>query len=51
VYASFGNGLIGNGEAQATEVDLSGNIVYELQSNDGSYRTYRLRDMYTPAVP
>jgi hypothetical protein len=51
VYASFGNGLIGNGEAQATEVDLSGHIVYELQTNDGSYRTYRLRDMYTPALP
>ena len=51
MYASFGNGLIGNGEAQSTEVDLSGNIVYELQANDGSYRTYRLRDLYTPALP
>jgi arylsulfate sulfotransferase len=51
LYASFGNGLVGNREAQSTEVDLNGNIVYELEASDGSYRSYRLRDMYTPALP
>jgi arylsulfate sulfotransferase len=50
LYASFGNGLIGTRSAEATEVDLSGNIVYELQASDGSYRSYRLQDMYTPAL-
>ena len=51
VYGSFGNGLIGNYSGQTTEVDLSGNIVYQLHVNDGSYRSYRLQDLYTPAVP
>lgn len=51
--ASFGNGLIGFPSAisQATEVDLSGNIVYQLQANAGSYRTFRLQDLYTPTIP
>jgi hypothetical protein len=52
VYASFGNGLIGGGGiSQATEVDMNGNIVYQLQANDGSYRTYRMPDLYTPTLP
>lgn len=53
IYASFGNGLLdfGAGGSQATEVDLNGNIVYELQANDGSYRTYRMQDLYTPTLP
>jgi len=51
VYASFGNGLIGSYSGQITEVDLSGNIVYQLHVNDGSYRSYRLQDLYTPASP
>ena len=52
IYASFDSGLVGvGGEALATEVDLTGHIVYQLQVDDGSYRSYRLRDMYTPAVP
>lgn len=52
VYASFDNGLIGQGgEAQSIEVDTSGNIVFQLQANDGAYRAYRLRDMYTSPLP
>jgi len=52
LYAAFGNGLIPAGGAQATETDLSGNIIYELQANiTGSYRSYRMRDLYTPPNP
>ncbi len=55
IYASFGNGLLhyNNDESsQSTEVDLTGKIVYQLQSDDSySYRTYRMRDLYTPTTP
>ncbi len=52
LYASFGDGLIGGSEgAVTTEIDLAGHIVYELGVNDGSYRSYRLKDLYTPALP
>jgi hypothetical protein len=52
-YASFGNGLLnlpGNA-AQSTEVDLQGNIVYQLQVGVWSYRTYRMQDLDTPTLP
>ena len=52
-YASFGNGLLslpGNA-ARSTEVDLNGNIVFELQAGQWSYRSYRMRDLYTPTLP
>jgi Arylsulfotransferase (ASST) len=52
IYASFDSGLVGTGgEALSTDVNVAGQIVYQLQVNDGSYRSYRLRDMYTPAMP
>ncbi len=53
VYASFGNGLLnlGGHAAQAPEVDLNGNIVYNLQADAFSYRTYRMQDLYTPTLP
>jgi len=54
IYASFGNGLLNlpSGDAaQATEVDLNGNIVYQLQANWWSYRAYRMQDLYTPTLP
>jgi hypothetical protein len=53
VYASFGNGLLflPAKSAQSTEVDLNGNIVYQLQTNWWSYRTYRLQDLYTQPGP
>lgn len=52
-YASFGNGLIEvpSSLAQSTEVDFNGNIVYELQGSQWSYRTYRRTDLYTPPGP
>ncbi len=52
-YAAFGNGLLNlpDKAAQATEVDLNGNIVYQLQTSDWSYRTYRMQDLYTPTLP
>ena len=46
-FASFGNGRLPNA-AQASEVDLTGHSVYQLQSNDNAYRIYRQRDLYTP---
>ena len=51
--ASFDNGLQGNPApfSQSTEVNLAGNIVYQLQANEWSYRTYRMQDLYTPTIP
>jgi len=55
VYASFGNGIIGNFQnptAQSTEINLASQIVYQLQATGAaSYRTYRMRDLYTPTLP
>ncbi|MGC2110862.1 MAG: aryl-sulfate sulfotransferase [Candidatus Korobacteraceae bacterium] len=53
LYASFGNGLlfVPQHAAQSTEVDIHGNIVYQLQANWWSYRTFRLQDLYTPPEP
>jgi hypothetical protein len=52
-YASFGNGLIFDPghSAQCVEVDLNGNIVYNLQVNAFAYRAYRMQDLYTLAHP
>ncbi len=49
-FASFGNGRLPNA-AQASEVDLSGHSIYQLQANDNAYRIYRQRDLYTPTEP
>jgi len=53
LYASFGNGLLylPSDASQSTETDTNGNIVYQLQANGWSYRTYRARDLYTPTLP
>ncbi len=53
VYASFGNGFVNDPghAAQAVEVDLNGNIVYNLEANAYSYRSYRMQDLYTLAHP
>ncbi len=53
MYASFGDGLLflpGN-SAQITETDLSGNHVFEMQTDQWSYRSYRAQDLYTPTLP
>ena len=51
LFASYGNGFINMDEAQSTEVDLQGNIVYQIQVNTVSYRTYRMKNLYTPTLP
>lgn len=53
MYASFGPGAITSPGyvAQNTEIDLAGNIVYQLQAPYWSYRSYRARDLYTPTLP
>jgi hypothetical protein len=51
LFASYGNGFINQTEAQSTEVDLQGDIVYQIQANSASYRTYRVRNLYTPTLP
>jgi len=53
MYASFGNGFVNDPghAAQSVEVDLDGNIVYGLEANAYSYRSYRMQDLYTLAHP
>jgi len=53
VTASYDNGLQGSPApfSQVTEVDLNGNIVYQLQADHWSYRTYRMQNLYTPTIP
>ncbi len=53
VFANFGNGLLTLPAqvSQATETDLAGHIVYQLQASQWSYRTYRQQDLYTPTLP
>ena len=54
IYASFDNGMLGSATSpisQSTETDLNGNIVYQLQANTWSYRTYRVANLYTPTQP
>ncbi len=54
IYTSYGNGALTNPPPQAatsTELDLSGKIVYQIQVDSWSYRTYRRRDLYTPTLP
>lgn len=54
IYTSYGNGALGglqNPHSQSTELDLAGDIVYQLQANSASYRIYRLPNLYTPTWP
>jgi hypothetical protein len=50
----FGNGWIRGGPdgsenlAQSIELDSNGNIVYNLQVATPLYRSFRMRDLYTP---
>ena len=48
IYASYGNGKVGDQAARSTEVDLKGKIVYELGVNSWTYRAYRMKNLYTP---
>ena len=54
IYSSYGNGALGGFQtpySQSTELDLNGNVVYQIQGDGASYRIYRRRDMYTPTLP
>jgi arylsulfate sulfotransferase len=53
LYASFDNGFLSlpHNEALATEVDLNGNIVFELEASWLAYRGYRMQDLYTSPAP
>lgn len=54
LYLSYGNGALTippPQTAQSTEVDLNGNIVYQIQVDSWSYRTYRRQNLYTPTLP
>jgi hypothetical protein len=51
LFSSYGNGFINRAAAQSTELDLRGNIVYQIGANSASYRTYRVQDLYTPSLP
>ena len=53
--ASYLSGIIGgltpSAYAQMVEVDLNGNILFNLQANSGTYRAFRVPDLYTPLNP
>lgn len=54
IYPSFDNPALGspqNPESQSTEVTLGGQVVYQIQANSWSYRTYRRQNLYTPTLP
>jgi hypothetical protein len=53
IYAAFDNPATGNPPyvAQATEVNLAGQVLYQLQVNTDSYRTYRQQSLYSATFP
>jgi arylsulfate sulfotransferase len=44
----FNLGWVGNGTSQSVEVDRLGNIVCDLQIGSPDYRSFRMKDLYTP---
>jgi arylsulfate sulfotransferase len=44
----FGAGILSDNSALMIELDPSGNPVYALQSSGPEYRSFRMRDLYTP---
>ncbi len=48
LYASYDTGLP---NAQSTEVNLAGQIVYQMEVNQNSYRAYRMQNLDTPTFP
>ena len=51
IYTSYGNGALAGPIAQSTELNLNGDIVYQIQVDSSSYRTYRRQDLYHPTLP
>ena len=43
----FDSAFLTNSQSQAVEVDASGNVVYALQANYPTYRSFRLPDLYS----
>ena len=48
LYASFDSGIIGGTSTQVSELNLAGQIVYQMASNQSTYRAYRMPNLYTP---
>jgi len=44
----FDLGWLPGGSSQSVEVDPDGNVVYAIEAGTQEYRTFRMRDMYTP---
>src|SRR5271170_3344589 len=42
-YASFNSGILPGGLTQVSEVNLAGQIVYQMQTNQETYRAYRMQ--------
>jgi arylsulfate sulfotransferase len=47
-YAFTSGIYAGSGRARSHEVDPDGNMVFELEVSQRAYRSFRLRDLYTP---
>ncbi len=48
-YASFDSGILPGGLTQVSEVNLAGQIVYQMATNQQTYRAYRMQNLYTPS--
>jgi arylsulfate sulfotransferase len=44
----FDLGLLSNGASRSVEIDPSGKTVYAIEVGTPEYRTFRMRDLYTP---
>jgi hypothetical protein len=49
IYSSFDSGILPGGLTQVSEVNLAGQIVYQMQTNQETYRAYRMQNLYTPS--
>ncbi len=47
LYASFNSGLVSGNTTQVSEVNLAGQIIYQMQTNQATYRAYRMQNLYT----
>ncbi len=47
IYSSFNSGILPRSLTQVSEVNLAGQIVYQIQTNQPTYRAYRMQNLYT----
>ena len=47
IYASFNSGILPGSQTQVSEVNSAGQIVYQIQTNQATYRAYRMQNLYT----